>query len=86
MTTYRVLWLLLALCAAAPVQAAPAVRWEQCDAVRPSICRPVTPEHMTLSAPNTTISAIVIVPPDAVDAPLAVDIDAMASAHVRWTG
>jgi hypothetical protein len=41
---------------------------------------------MTLSAPNTTISAIVIVPPDAVDAPLAVDIDAMASAHVRWTG
>lgn len=86
MTAFRVLWILLALCAALPVWAAPAVQWEQCDPARSGVCRPVVPEHMALAAPITTINAVVIVPPDAATAPLAVDIDAMASARVRWNG
>lgn len=57
-------------------------RWVQCDAV----CRPVTPERLRLVAPVTRLSADMSVAPDRMDAPVAVEIDAMASARVAWNG
>ncbi|MBB5986069.1 LytTR family DNA-binding domain-containing protein [Sphingobium lignivorans] len=85
MTAFRIL-LLLMLCLAEPTGAAPAVRWTQCDAARPSLCRRVMPEQLALDMPRTTLSAIVTVPPDSIHEPLAVDIDAMASVEIRWNG
>ncbi|QHL92090.1 LytTR family transcriptional regulator (plasmid) [Sphingomonas changnyeongensis] len=41
---------------------------------------------MQLKMPFTTLSTVVSIAPDAADTPLAVDIDAMASAEVRWNG
>lgn len=82
----RILCLLMAMCVALPVWAMPTVRWEQCDPGRPSQCHPVVPEHMKLTMPVTMLSTVVSISPDEANAPLAVDIDAMASAEVRWNG
>lgn len=83
---FHILCLLMAMSGALPAWAMPAVRWAQCDPGRPSLCHPVVPEHMKLTMPVTTLSAVVSISPDEADAPLAVDIDAMASAEVRWNG
>lgn len=81
MTRFRWPLLLLLLCLAFPVWSAPVVRWHQCDRTG---CRPLTPELLRLEAPLTTIVADVEIPPDQTHAPLAVEIDAMASARVSW--
>lgn len=86
MTAFRILCVLMAMSVALPAWAMPAVRWEQCNPGRPSLCHPVVPEHMTPTMPVTTLSTVVFISPDEADAPLAVDIDAMASAEVRWNG
>ncbi len=86
MMACRILCLLLVMCVALPVWAMPTVRWERCDPGRSSLCHPVVPERMTLTLPVTTLSTVVSISPDEIDAPLSVDIDAMASAEVRWNG
>lgn len=83
---FRILCLLMAMSVALPVWAMPDMRWEQCDPGQRSLCQPVVPEHMKLTMPVTTLSTVVSISPDEADAPLAVDIDAMASAEVRWNG
>lgn len=86
MMAFRILCLLVAMWVALPVSAMPDVRWEQCDPGRTSQCHPVVPEHLKLAVPVATLSTVVSVSPAEADAPLAVDIDAMASAEVRWNG
>jgi len=83
MTGFRWIILLVLLGLACPAWATPIVRWQQCDRTS---CRPVTPEFLRLEAPLTTLVADVMIPPDQTHAPLAVEIDAMASARISWNG
>jgi DNA-binding LytR/AlgR family response regulator len=85
MMTYRVFALLIALCVASPIRAVAPARWQLCEGAQ-SECRTVVPEYASLTAPLTTLSTIVRVPPVVVGEPMAVEIDAMASAVVRWNG
>ncbi len=81
MPRFRLFWNLAFLLVACPAGAA-SPRWVQCD----TDCRPVSPELLPLAAPVTRLFADVIVPPDQADVPIAVEMDAIASARVVWNG
>jgi len=83
MTRFGWIVFLLLLGWACPAWAAPVVRWQQCDR---TACRPVTPALLRLKTPVTTLVADVTIPSDQTETPLAVEIDAMASARVSWNG
>lgn len=86
MPAVRIVLLLLILCLGFPAQAARDLQWQQCDTARPAKCRPVAPEQIRWTTPVTTLATTVQIALSAVDVPLAIDIDAMASATVRWNG
>ncbi|WP_206364472.1 LytR/AlgR family response regulator transcription factor [Sphingomonas pokkalii] len=86
MMAYRVFAVILALCFGSPAWAIAPARWQACDDAQTVHCRIVTPEYERLTAPLTTLSTTVRVPPGAIGDPIAVEIDAMASALVRWNG
>lgn len=86
MIAIRVLALLISLFAAYSSWAAESPTWQVCSPAGSGHCRPVTPQLAQLTAPLTAFVTVVRVPPGVAGKSLAVDIDAMASAVVRWNG
>lgn len=80
--------LLLTLLLPVRAWASPPVRWQICEDGQAAVCHPVNPERLTLAGPIVTLVGIVAVPQpiDGVRRSLAIDLDAMASADVRWNG
>lgn len=64
------------------------VQWQLCDDHPPANCRAAVPEQLTLAEPIVTLIGTVEIPEgESGSLPaLAIDLDAMASAGIRWNG